>query len=515
MTSNLLSQAQTGNSVHVVTVPSYYGIDAQGYAAICELVSDNNSQGVKTILLDLARVDHFNDVNLRISLSRRIASLLNRRARSRFWNEVIALGGEVANPAALVQADCRFLVNEVLNCKSANDLLLLDIDNHVLGRSLFSWLTTFKARDSEPSLQRFQRAIKRQVRSYLIVRNSISELLDGSHLVEQIVVWNGRFPSWAGALSAAQSHGIELRFLENGIGPKPRYYLSSVSPHDVLLMQDLSIEQFRNVPQDQQIQFFDYLEQRKVDPKANEFIRGNRTAAKSVSNDIKSVTIFTSSNDEVIDLFLGRGQEGVWESQEIGISAVCNYLSNAGVNVTLRVHPNLLSKSWSEYNRVRRFALSLPAHVIGPASPVSSYELVEGSSIVVVWASTIGAEAIYSGVPTVLLSDTLYSRMADFTCVRCAEDLPRLLVTPKHINREAVLPYLFTLWRAGQVVSSSNAYNLWDSIKWVDRFNNLTYKILHVVTIITPWKSPNNFISLLSCLVGQRIARRLIDRGWS
>jgi hypothetical protein len=92
-------------------------------------------------------------------------------------------------------------------------------------------------------------------------------------------------------------------------------------------------------------------------------------------------------------------------------------LDSMGVSSYIRVHPNLLTKSRKSYKRtlseVRNLKRNHPnLFVIWHYEDVDTYSLLESSSGVIVWNSTVGLEASAMAIPVWALSATFYGETA-------------------------------------------------------------------------------------------------------
>ena len=128
---------------------------------------------------------------------------------------------------------------------------------------------------------------------------------------------------------------------------------------------------------------------------------------KSWSNSRKNVLIFNSSEDEYFSI--GKDYDSnLFENQIEGIKFLKNFYKNYNdVDIYLRIHPNLLGIT----GRYHMDLCDLEGgnfYVIQADSPVSTYDLIDHSDLVVVFNSTVGIEAGYVHKNVVRLSAAIY-----------------------------------------------------------------------------------------------------------
>lgn len=122
-----------------------------------------------------------------------------------------------------------------------------------------------------------------------------------------------------------------------------------------------------------------------------------------------NIVIFISSEDE----FLALGEEwdllSLFRSQEEGILFILNKIKDENIRMYVRIHPNLKDVNYGYHKRLYSLE-SKYSHVtiIAADSEVSTYALLDASDKIIVFGSTVGAEACYVDKPVVLLGGSLY-----------------------------------------------------------------------------------------------------------
>ena len=123
----------------------------------------------------------------------------------------------------------------------------------------------------------------------------------------------------------------------------------------------------------------------------------------------RNIVIFNSSEDEFVALGKDFDDYQMFPNQTAGIVYLLEHLPSEEFHVYVRVHPNLTR---IKYDYVREL-YELPKKfgnltVIAPDSQVSTYALMDAAEKVVVFGSTAGAEATYSGKPVILVGPSFY-----------------------------------------------------------------------------------------------------------
>lgn len=124
----------------------------------------------------------------------------------------------------------------------------------------------------------------------------------------------------------------------------------------------------------------------------------------------QNIVIYNSSEDE----FVGIGGEydnySLFSSQLLGITAIAELLvTQNDIHLYLRIHPNLKNNNYKYHTKLLALESQYDNLTVIPAdSPISSYTLLKNAHKVVVFNSTMGVEAVYAGIPVILLTAAIY-----------------------------------------------------------------------------------------------------------
>ncbi len=159
----------------------------------------------------------------------------------------------------------------------------------------------------------------------------------------------------------------------------------------------------------------------------------------------KVVTIFNSSLDEY------EGLEGFgpyfYSNDNEGIKQICESLAAyPNIKLYLRVHPNLKGLKNSQnkflYDNISSIAT---VEVIAAEDSVDTYALINQSDIIIVFGSTVGAEAAFAGKNVLLLGRAAYENLNCVVIPKSHDELISILTNDQYqfpqVNHEAALKY--------------------------------------------------------------------------
>ena len=123
----------------------------------------------------------------------------------------------------------------------------------------------------------------------------------------------------------------------------------------------------------------------------------------------RNIVIFNSSEDEFSAVGREFDQYSMFPSQFAGIRYILEQFPSEEYHFYLRIHPNLRKVRFKYHTDL----YALPERyrnltVIGANDPCSTYDLMDAAEKVIVFGSTMGAEAAYWGKPVILLGGAFY-----------------------------------------------------------------------------------------------------------
>ena len=124
-----------------------------------------------------------------------------------------------------------------------------------------------------------------------------------------------------------------------------------------------------------------------------------------------------------------------WTSQEMALLELVRLLEELGGHrLVIRMHPHLLHKAREESVRWNLLGEQLATKFdwvtyVSAGDPLNTYDLIRSSRIVVTCASTVGVEASFLGVPSILLGRAFHEDMEITTVAKSTKHLRELLVS--------------------------------------------------------------------------------------
>ncbi len=296
------------------------------------------------------------------------------------------------------------------------DLQKYTIGNFDIGYGVLSSVIS-AFRDPEPDLgsPEMQLLVARLLVSSFAVYCSIKKLLRATP-VDRMYVFNGRFAPLRAALRACQSLGVDCYAHDRGCDLNHYATYRNTTPHDL----DYIDAEIRSAwsraasYQDERERLGSafFLERSKgIEQNWFTFVKRQQQGVLPANWDParENIAVFTSSEDE----FAAIGdswKNPVYEDQNDGIKKILCSVPEENSHVYIRVHPNLSGVQ----NRQTREIATLSAQnltVIPADSPVDSYALLRSASKAVTFGSTIGVEATFWGVPSILAGQCLYKQL--------------------------------------------------------------------------------------------------------
>ncbi|WP_177735503.1 capsular polysaccharide export protein, LipB/KpsS family [Flavobacterium inviolabile] len=231
-----------------------------------------------------------------------------------------------------------------------------------------------------------------------------------------VIFFNGRFIENRPLLRVCQERKLDYATHERG-GKINRFLFRVNSiPHSIQTVSEEMEYLWENAIDDKvEIGKMFYLNRiKRVEDAWYSFTKeqqeGNLPA--SINTDRKIVTIFNSSLDEY------EGLEGFgpyfYPNDNEGIKRICESLKdNDKVKLYLRVHPNLkgLDNSQNRFieNEIEKKYPSI--EIIKAEDSIDTYALINKSDIIIVFGSTVGAEAAFAGKNVILLGHAAYEKL--------------------------------------------------------------------------------------------------------
>ena len=333
--------------------------------------------------------------------------------------------------------------------KNINELKSYHYKTYDSGMATASSLVSF-TRNHEPDLLLHKDFINRGLLTGAYLYEVFQLILDQIQ-PDLVVLFNGRFVENRPLLRVSQERKIDYATHERGGKLNTFLFRINSIPH--------SIETVRNemealwsqagVDRDEVGKTFYTNRIKRVEDAWYSFTKEQQEgrlpeSLKNIDNK-KVITIFNSSLDEY------EGLEGFgpffYQNDNEGILQICRSLERfSDIKLYLRVHPNLrrLNNSQNKFLKEKINVLN-SVEMIPAEDSVDTYALIDKSEIVIVFGSTVGAEAAFAGKKVVLLGRAAYENLDCFVIPKNHEELMTILTDDTYvfptINQDDPLKY--------------------------------------------------------------------------
>ena len=288
------------------------------------------------------------------------------------------------------------------------DLSNLRYENFDYGYAILSTLASTYGR-GEISQFLIRNVAPGLLKDYIETVNSVYRRIKFNN-INYLVLFNGRFVLESAARSAAEAAGAKVFYHE--ASKNNRFMISCFSPHSRTGYLELSKKITSGVEESLLRNESDEWYESRIDGKNPDsaLFQTNWKPFESDENKLsnaRKISIFTTSDDE----YLGLSTE--WDlpdkqSQLKWLSGIACLAISKGYDVTLRLHPNLITKSkrlqkdWLATDKIPRLK------VIGFSDTANSYNLITTSDLIITCGSTIAMEAGYLGKPVLSVGTGIY-----------------------------------------------------------------------------------------------------------
>lgn len=232
--------------------------------------------------------------------------------------------------------------------------------------------------------------------------------------LDTLFMFNGRF-AWDGSARAAAIHSTKNYFVYDFKKATSYYEFFNVSLHSVNENHKRALSFYLANPKRARSVAHEFIESKiKGVPtyeKSYTELQQNNLISADLDPQKKIISVFPSSDDEYRFLS-GEWGAPIVESQIREIWDLVANLDNNRFQVVVRMHPNMrgLSKTKVKaYNRVSEVFSNV--FVLSPDDPTSTYTLIDRSSVVVCFCSTVATEATYMRKVAVNIGGSPYYKL--------------------------------------------------------------------------------------------------------
>lgn len=308
--------------------------------------------------------------------------------------------------------------NLKLDFKSIQELKSYSYNDYDLGMATASSLVSF-TRDHEPKLDNHQNFIADGIKTgaYLFETfNTITKSINP----DLVIFFNGRFVENRPLLRTCQQNNIKYATHERGGKLNTFLFRENSIPHSIETVSKEMESLWKNAEDDKNEigkRFYTNRIERVEDAWysfTKEQQEGRLPESFKHNEGKKVITIFNSSLDEY------EGLEGFgpyfYENDNLGIKQIAEALSShENIKLYLRIHPNLKGIDNAQNKFIKEELKTIDSiEIIGAEDSVDTYALINKSDIIVVFGSTVGAEAAFASKNVILLGRAAYEKLNCF-----------------------------------------------------------------------------------------------------
>ncbi len=378
----------------------------------------------------------------------------------------------------------RELSSQLSRLTSISELSELKYNEIAPGAALANVLA-FEYQSQDLNLQGKEKVVNLLLKSYLQVYFHTKLFLQ-ENLCGLVLLYNGRFLHERAVWDACVNMNVDVSIYET---TRDRYHIrNNVGFHNRVLNQELMIAHWNKslLPLHEKVRlgslYFDILESGRN----SHFTSGDSFVPPSGDYFV----FFTNSDDEAVGFWDSWSNNGL--SQVEVVKFLSEYSASKGTNLVVRLHPNLKTKPIIEQEKWDFLRKTSKVTLVDQFSNASSYEIMKRSSGVISFGSTIGLEAAYNAIPSLVLADCWYDILG---AVDKVEALPNILnwieslpLSPDSLEKRknASLIRGFWLETAGENFRDSmmfeSTWGAWDVIEYRGRQikPKKFYDLLHI-----------------------------------
>lgn len=386
------------------------------------------------------------------------------------------------------------LSDQIKSLETIQEFSKLDFNGIKPGAALAN-LLAFEFQSQEIELRKIYPQIQLMLRSYLEIYFKSIDYLDKNPCLH-VVIYNGRFLHERAVWDACSLKGIDVTIFET---TRDRFHMrENMGFHNRVINQNLMISHWEtsSIPTEKKRHLGSLYFEALQSGKNLHFTKHD--IPKTIPS--KYLVFFSNSDDEAVGFWDSWSSSGF--SQLEVIKFMSEQLVKTDYSLIIRIHPNLKTKPKTEQIKWEEIKGLNSSLVIDQFSSISSYILLKGASGVVSFGSTIGLEAAYHNIPSLVLADCWYDLLG---AVDKAYSLDEIINWVNHlpldsnelmIRKQKAMICGFWLETAGKPIQNSvmleTGWGAWDV---------LSYSGVKV--------KPPRYIDLFH-IIQNRIARKLV-----
>lgn len=315
--------------------------------------------------------------------------------------------------------------------RNKEDIKKYYIDNYDIGYEALSTIISI-SRNSEIDINEQKRLLEMCLYSgamgYYATLNAIEK-----YKIDMAYVFNGRLAPTRGIIRALEQKKV-LYFTHDRAYDLERYSLfANTVPHDFeYLFQEINNHwEIETDFKKKQMLAERFYEEKRYGKEVFSYVKGQEKGKmpNNWNENRKNIGIFLTSEDE-FEAINDHTHLAIYENQLDAIKKIVTSLKaiSHNLHLYLRLHPNMSRFQSDKFAHIESEVEFVT--VINPESNIDTYELLQRCAAILTFGSTVGIEAVYYGVPSILVpGKAMYEKLGGTYQPTNHQDLVRLLLS--------------------------------------------------------------------------------------
>ena len=328
--------------------------------------------------------------------------------RSRFDNGISMLSPSVNDIKTLKRP------NEVPSWpkfSSIQELMEFEIDGIALGRGVASSLISRLGREHKlDTTKEFKNVCLELDAAFIVMQNSLVVL--ESTRPDRVVLFNGRFSTLHPMVEVCKKMGVDYEVHERGATHRQFITRLNESIHSIEAAEREIYELWGDGGGEKEAAAYDWFLNRRKGKTQQwfSFVKDQEPTKLPACFDLgkRNILICNSTIEEYCAIS-GWERTPIGDDNEVIEKILLNFESRKDFVFYLRCHPNLKNTDNTQVRELNDLARRYKNIVfILPESDVSSYALLDNCEKVITFGSTMGAEAVIYGKPSIVVGPALF-----------------------------------------------------------------------------------------------------------
>ena len=374
-------------------------------------------------------------------------------------------------------------VKKILNILESRNIKIINSDNFIiLDERINKWARSFKGdiynlknfkfgsanlglgvassvishvQESNPNLDEYRdmviNSLITSAKIFLLTQKIIKKFKP-----EKIITFNGRFATSNAISLAAKKLKIKVLYHERGSNFK-KYDIFNERLHSPQFRKKLISNYWRKKIKNKHQIAKSFFEQNLSGKRTNTLglkFKQSLTNPKIKKETNQKIYTYFASTSYEWDAILGY-KKGNWKNEFEAIKNLIFTIKKyrKDIKLIIKLHPyNKTLRNYNDLNKIKDLAKKNNIFIFDEFSKINSYKLVKKSDVIISYGSTIGAEAVYLGKPSIIMRDCFYGK-TDSVYFGLNHKQLKKVISKKKLQKKkenSVLPFAFYLLNYGR-----------------------------------------------------------------